>query len=358
MSSKTVYDFSTGRYGVVENGSGPGRRSLSIAEALMAGSREDEDELRRALWANAFRVHYQPVVDVRSGDLVGAAARLRWQRPGEIVPAAGFIRLAERSGVVLRLGARVLRTVVMLRAGCGLPLDRGPRISVNLSREELLQPDLATGIETMLKEAALAPELLEIEVPEHALAPGDDEVPRAMRALWEIGVPCTLDNLGSGALDAARLASLPLVSAKVDVPAALRTDETLGACMRTIDHAQSLGITVIAKRVEGYDELELMSWLELGVAQGFAFGEPVPESVFRELVADAQQHAASRNGNGATGNGANGAASNSNGANGNGAALNGNAVNGNAVNGQTADLRSPRLRRRRPARARSNGTAR
>lgn len=354
MSSKTVYDFSTGRYGVVENGSGPGRRSRSIADALMAGSREDEEELRRGLWLNAFRVHYQPVVDVGSGDLVGAEALLRWQRQAELLPASAFIRMAERTGIVLRLGARVLRAAIMLRASCGLPLDRGPRISVNLSRDELLQPDLVPGVSALLREAGLAPELLEIEVSEHSFSPSDDEVPSAMRALWEIGVPCTLDDLGSGSLGPAALGTLPLVAAKVDLPTALRTDETLGACVRTIDHAQSLGITVVAKRVEGYDELELMTWLELGVAQGFAFGAPAPEAVFREVVADALAHVAASNGNGAH---ANGAATNGNGANGH--AVNGNGVNGNGANGNghIADLRSPRLRQRRPARARRNGSA-
>ena len=153
-------------------------------------------------------------------------------------------------------------------------------------------------------------------------------------------MPCTLDDLGSGALDPAMLASLPLVAAKVDLPAALRTDETLGACVRTIDHAQSLGIAVVAKRVEGYDEPELMSWLELGFAQGFAFGKPAPEAAFRELVADVSPavHGPSNgDGNGST--------------NANGRAP------ANGRNGNAQKLRSPRGRARRPARARRNDSS-
>ncbi|MDA1061387.1 MAG: EAL domain-containing protein [Chloroflexi bacterium] len=348
MPTKTVYDFSTGRYGVVENGSGPGHRAPSVAAALLAGSREEEQELRRGLAVNAFEVYYQPVIDVRRGDLVGAEALLRWQHDAELVPAESFIRTAERSGVVLRLGTRVLRAATMLRAGCGLPLDRGPHISVNLSRDELLQPDLIANVQAALRDVALAPELLAIEVSEHTLAGAPQEITAAMRALWEIGVPCTLDDLGSGALDPAMLASLPLVSAKVDLPTALRTDATLGACMRTIDQAQALGIVVIAKRVEGFDELELMSWLELGFAQGFAFGKPAPEAVFRELVASTSpgRHA---NGNG---NGH----SNGNGSNGNGSNGNGHTP-ANGRNGNSEALRSPGARARRPARARRNGAS-
>ena len=344
MPVKTVYDFSTGRYGVVENGSGPGRRAHNVADALMAGSREDEEELRRGLSLNAFQVHYQPVVDIRRGDLVGAEALLRWRRGAELVPAASFIRIAERSGVVLRLGTRVLRAATMLRGSCGLPLDRGPRISVNLSRLELLQPELIANVQAALEDAALAPELLEIEVSEHVLAAGPRDVAKNMQALWEIGVPCTLDDLGSGALDPALLASLPLVAAKVDLPTALRTDETLGACMRTIDHAQSLGIAVVAKRVEGYDELELMSWLELGFAQGFAFGKPAPEAAFRELVADVSPavHGPS-NGNGST--------------NRNGSSSGNGRAPANGRNGSSEELRSPGRRVRRPARARRNGSS-
>ena len=357
MPAKTVYDFSTGRYGVVENGSGAGRRSHSVADALSASSREDERELRRGLSLDAFQVHYQPVIDVRRGDLAGAEALLRWRRGAELVPAASFIRLAERSGIVARLGTRVLRAATLLRAGCGLPLDRGPRISVNLSQDELLRPELSASVQAALEDAALAPELLEIEVSERALAAAPEEVARAMRALWEIGVPCTLDDLGSGALDSALLASLPLVAAKVDLPTALRTDTTLGACVRTIDQAQSLGITVIAKRVEGYDELELMSWLELGFAQGFAFGKPAPEGVFRELVAEMSPAGQGpSNGNGATGRGANGNGATGHGANGSGANGNGRApANGRAAS--TEQLRSPRGRARRPARARRNGSS-
>ena len=340
MPVKTVYDFSTGRYGVVENGSGPGRRAHNVAGALMAGNRGDEEELRRGLSLNAFQVHYQPVVDVRSGDLVGAEALLRWRRGAELVPAASFIRIAERSGVVLRLGTRVLRAATMLRGGCGLPLDRGPRISVNLSRVELLQPELIANVQAALENAALAPELLEIEVSERVLAAGPRDVAKTMQALWEIGVPCTLDDLGSGALDPA----LPLVAAKVDLPTALRTDETLGACMRTIDHAQSLGIAVVGKRVEGYDELELMSWLELGFAQGFAFGKPASEAAFRELVADVSPavHGPSNGNDSTSGDGS---------TSGNGHAP------ANGRNGSSEELRTPGRRVRRPARARRNGSS-
>ena len=301
MSVRTIFDLRSGKYGVTEDVDGTGRGSR-LADALMAGSREEEHALRQALWRRQFTVHYQPVIDVGSGALVGAEALLRWPRGDTIVPAERIIGLAERSGLVLRLGASVLHSVAAFRAASGLPTDGGLRFGINVSSTELLHPDFVGTVREVLEMTALAPEALEIEVSERTVAEAEPHATATMGALWELGVACTLDDLGSSSLSGERLRALPILSAKVDLPSALRTEEALSSHMRAIDLAQSLGITVIAKRVARYDELELLSWLELTRAQGFAFGAPVPATVFRGLLVDAGLIPA-RRANGAAPNG-------------------------------------------------------
>ena len=242
------------------------------------------------------------MVDVGSGALVGAEALLRWPRGDTIVPAERIIGLAERSGLVLRLGASVLHSVAAFRAASGLPTDGGLRFGINVSSTELLHPDFVGTVREVLEMTALAPKALEIEVSERTVAEAELHTTATMEALWEFGVACTLDDLGSSSLSGERLRALPILSAKVDLPSALRTEETLSSHIRAIDLAQSLGITVIAKRVARYDELELLSWLELTRAQGFAFGAPVPATVFRWMLVDAGLIPA-RRANGAAPNG-------------------------------------------------------
>jgi EAL domain-containing protein (putative c-di-GMP-specific phosphodiesterase class I) len=195
--------------------------------------------------------------------------------------------MAERSGLVLGMGERIQRMALSFRAHCGLPADGGLMISVNLSERELLDPSLAPRLHESLQTLALAPEVLLCEIPERVIAEHPDRTAAAMGALWDVGIACVLDDLGSGALAPSVLRSLPLVAAKVDIVAAQRTEETLSSQMRTIDLATSLGITVIGKRVARYQDLELLTWLDLNFAQGHAFGAPAPAGVFQGMLVDA-----------------------------------------------------------------------
>ena len=288
MSVRTLYDAELGQFGQTEGVFDPTRGGSSrFRDALSAGTREESDDLHRAMLEHQFSVYYQPVIEVASGRLVGAEALLRWHRNGEILPAERFLRLAERSGLVLRLGARVFRDVAAFHARAGLPAHGGLRISVNLSLTELLHPHFRETILEALRRSGRTPGMIEVEVSEKDLARDPVAVSTAVERLWDAGIGCTLDDLGASVLGDSHLLALPLVATKVDVPSALRTEESLSAHARMIQRAHALDIPVVAKRVSTYDHLELLTWLEISRAQGEALGAPAPASVLRGLLQDA-----------------------------------------------------------------------
>ena len=288
MSVRTLYDVEFGQFGQTEGVFDPTRGGSSrFRDALSAGSREESDDMHRAMLEHQFSVYYQPVIEVASGRLVGAEALLRWHRDGEILPAERFLRLAERSGLVLRLGARVFRDVAAFHARAGLPAHGGLRISVNLSLAELLHPHICKTILEALRRSGRTPGMIEVEVSEKDLARDPAAVSTAVERLWDAGIGCTLDDLGASVLGDSHLLALPLVATKVDIPSALRTEESLSAHARMIQRAHALDIPVVAKRVSTYDHLELLTWLEISRAQGEALGAPAPATILRGLLQDA-----------------------------------------------------------------------
>ncbi len=250
---------------------------------------EQERELRRALSRSELRVHYQPLVRFASSEVVGFEALVRWEHPRQgLLSPPEFLEGACRSGLVLQLGAFVLREACAEAARWAGECSGRPSlaVSVNLSLAELAAPDLVTVVRNALRDAELDPSLLVLEVQERALTGARDRLVGALHEISSLGVRIAIDDFsGPSALGA--LKPLPVDTVKIDRALVERLEhDPHGAA--TVEAAvalgHSLGLTVTAKGVEHAAQLNALRMLGCDVGQGFYFARPQPAEVVRALV--------------------------------------------------------------------------
>jgi diguanylate cyclase (GGDEF)-like protein/PAS domain S-box-containing protein len=248
------------------------------------------EDLRAALESESLSVHYQPVVDVQTGSIVGAEALARWQHPtrGWIGPTT-FIPLAEEIGVVDRIDHWVLRQACAQGSAwiaAGLPTLR---MAVNLSGRDLDKPDLVASVTATLAETAFPAGNLELELTE-GVAIAESEAARiTLENLKALGVHLAIDDFGTGYSALARLRELPFDRLKVDktfVDELSMNQDGSSLVDSILDMARVLGLEVVAEGVETADQAEFLRLRSCGYAQGFLFSRPVEASAFATLLAE------------------------------------------------------------------------
>lgn len=249
--------------------------------------------MRQALVAGRFRLHYQPQVDVYSGEIVGAEALVRWRDPelGEVTPAE-LIPVAERSGFIVALGAWVLRQAVQQAA---LWRDKGYRllVSVNVSALQFQQPDFVQSVATALAEFALEPQCIELELTESILIQDAQEAMQRLQGLSKLGVKLAIDDFGTGYSSLAYLKRFPIGRLKIDrsFVKGLPSDESDAGIVRAIANmARALRLELIAEGVETEAQLQFMKQLGCQQFQGF-IKSPALDVVSFESMMDAARPA-------------------------------------------------------------------
>jgi diguanylate cyclase (GGDEF)-like protein len=260
-----------------------GRRVELFDTIMQVRARERlelETGLHGALARREFSVAYQPQVDLRSGRVIGAEALLRWSYRGRPVPPAEFIPVAEDTGLIVPIGAWVLRTACAVAARQSR-LMPGFRMGVNLSARQLADPRLTEQVARALTTTALPPRQLCLEVTETTLM---DDAPAALatlRTVHELGVTFAIDDFGTGYSSLLYLKRLPVSALKIDT-AFVRglgrdaDDEAIVASTIQLGHA--LGRRVIGEGVETQGQQAHLEALGCRYAQGFRFGHPGPLS--------------------------------------------------------------------------------
>ncbi len=247
-------------------------------------------DIKGAVERGEFVLHYQPLVDLASGEIVGVEALLRWLHPtlGLISPSE-FIPLAESTGVIIPLGEFVLREACQqarawqrARPG-GAPLG----LSVNVSGVQLQHPGLVASVSLALEDAELAPELLTLEVTESVLAHETDDMVRRLRQLKGLGLRIAIDDFGTGFSSLAYLRRFPVDTVKIDKSFidGIAEDPTELALVRAIVRlAHSLKMTTIAEGVELEAQVRRLTKLGCDQAQGFHFARPLDAHAATALV--------------------------------------------------------------------------
>lgn len=247
-----------------------------------------EAELRRAIDQGELRVHYQPRALLSDGGIAGAEALVRWQHPVRgMVPPSDFIPLAEQSGLILPLGAWVLREVCrQLRVwqDAGLP----PLVvAVNLSPRQFREARLVEQIRASLDEFGLKPSMLGLEITESTVIDNLDDAARKLRALKEIGLVLSLDDFGTGHSSLSRLRELPIDHLKIDQSFVrkLTSDPSDAAiCRSIIDLAHNLKLTVIAEGVETEGQANFLRQHRCDEIQGYYFSRPLAPQSMTEML--------------------------------------------------------------------------
>ncbi|MNF76674.1 Cyclic di-GMP phosphodiesterase Gmr [compost metagenome] len=252
-------------------------------EELTAHARqrvETASDLRRALEQDELRVFYQPVHDLKTCRLIGVEALVRWEHPQRgLVPPAQFIPVAERTGLIARIDAWVMRQACQQmcqwqQAGVVLSF-----VAVNVSSRLFAGRELYQQVAQILRETGLDPACLELEVTESAVMEDPEVALEQMHRLRELGVQLAIDDFGTGYSSLLRLKRLPVQKLKIDqgFVAGLPRDEDDAAIVRVIIAlAQSMGLQVQAEGIEQVEQAAFLLEHGSDLGQGYWFGRPVP----------------------------------------------------------------------------------
>lgn len=247
-----------------------------------------ESNLRAALERSEFLVQYQPQVAIHDFHLVGMEALVRWQHPtlGLLYPKE-FITLAEESGLIVSLGAWVLRTACSQSKAwqdAGLtPL----LLSVNFSARQFQQPTFIADVAAILKETNLDPRWLELELTESSIMRNPDEAIEKLHELKLMGIKVSIDDFGTGYSSLNYLKRFPIDTLKIDRAfvsdvCSDRHDTAIVQAIINLGHA--LDLTVVAEGVETKEQLQYLSALGCDIVQGFLFSKALTAAGFEELL--------------------------------------------------------------------------
>lgn len=248
-------------------------------------------QLCRAIEHNELLLHYMPKVDLRSGEVVGVEALVRWQHPdrGLISPAL-FMPLAEQTDLIKPLTIWVLNSALgqhrsWLDAGLNIP------VAVNLSARLMLDPHLVEIVGDALRAWDLEPSALELELTETAFLDLHERVLEVFAALDAMGIRLAIDDFGTGYSSLAYLKSLPVREIKIDqsfVRDMARDESDLMIVRSTIQLGHSLGRELVAEGVEGEDAFKILSRMGCDLGQGYLWSAPLPADEFSRWVAHFQ----------------------------------------------------------------------
>lgn len=249
------------------------------------------NSLHRAIDRNEIRVFYQPLVNLKSGKIIGAEALARWQHPdlGLIMPSK-FIPVAEKTGLILRLSEVILYSVCeQMRSWRESGIDYG-FIAVNLSGQHF-RPDnnLIELISKVLQETGTEPDNLEIELTESIIMQNAEFTIQVLSQLQSIGVKVAIDDFGTGYSSLSYLKHFPVNILKIDRCfiqdiTTDRHDATISLAI--IDLAHSLSLQVIAEGVETAEQIQFLKEHDCDQIQGYFFSPPLPASEFEKILID------------------------------------------------------------------------
>jgi diguanylate cyclase (GGDEF)-like protein/PAS domain S-box-containing protein len=245
--------------------------------------------LHRALERGEFELHYQPILELETGRVIGFEALVRWRHPerGLVMPLE-FIGLAEETGLIVPIGAWVLETACVQVASwqAARPDDQPLSISVNVSPRQLAEPSFPEQLEQVLGHSGIRPGTLWLEITETTLMHDTESAGSALRALRTQGIHLAVDDFGTGYSSLSHLKRFPIEALKIDqsfIRGLADNAEDAAIVTAVISLAHALGLSSTAEGVETPEQLAELRTLGCELAQGNLFAQPQPATLAGEL---------------------------------------------------------------------------
>ena len=269
-----------------------GRGALRFFSAEMGNRAKErlslEADLRRAIEKNELRLHYQPQVDLVSGEIIGVEALIRWLHPQRgLISPGDFIPLAEENGYITRLGEWVLSEACAQFARWQSDDLRLQHVAVNVSSLQLAQDGFATTVSGIIKQAGIRPDQLEIELTESCVMLDRKKSVQCLCDLRALGVRLSIDDFGTGYSSLAYLQELDVHKLKIDITfvSAMTTNTNNASIVKAIIAlGHSLGLEVIAEGVEDAGQARYLRFLNCNSFQGYWVSPPVDAEQLANLV--------------------------------------------------------------------------
>ena len=248
-----------------------------------------EAELRLALGRDELVLHYQPKIDVASGDMTSVEALVRWNHPQRgMVPPGDFIPLAEDRGLIVPLGRWVIQAACRqirdwrVAGACPVP------VAVNLSARQFASDSLVDDLVDAMRQYGVSPAELEVELTESALMAEPERASDVLRELSAMGMRIAIDDFGTGYSSLSYLKRFPAQTVKIDrsfISGLPADNDDTAITQAVIAMAHSLGLTVVAEGVETEDQMQVLRRLGCDEAQGYLLGRPMPAAdLLRRLL--------------------------------------------------------------------------
>lgn len=250
-----------------------------------------ENELFKAIEKEQLLLYYQPKIDLRTGNITGMEALVRWKHPRlGLVPPNDFIPLAERSGIIHSIGYWVVRTACLQNRMWRKKGYGDISIAVNLSSIQFQSKDFSSKLLNLVKESGVPPESLELEITESVVMQNVDSAVRTMNEFSNAGIRISLDDFGTGYSSLSCLKRFPVNKLKIDrtfITDIVNNTADASLVSSIIAMAHGMGLSVIAEGVETDSQLHFLQGLNCDEIQGYLISRPVPRQDSEKLFNNA-----------------------------------------------------------------------
>jgi diguanylate cyclase (GGDEF)-like protein len=247
-----------------------------------------ENDLRRAIERQEFRVFYQPIISLQTDQIAGFEALVRWEHPERgVVSPDEFIPLSEETGLIMEIGHWVLHEACRQMYEWQESLQRPLMLSVNLSGKQFIQPNLIGQIKSILHETNFDPRWLRLEITESVVMENAEAATSMLHQLRDLGAHLSIDDFGTGYSSLSYLHRFPVTTLKIDRSFIGRMgegDENSEIVRTIMTLANNLGMEVVAEGVETEEQLAQLRALKCEYGQGYLFSRPVNAEMARMMI--------------------------------------------------------------------------
>jgi diguanylate cyclase (GGDEF)-like protein len=291
LAEALLHQAATGMYAAKVAGRNRWKRSEVVDDDSALDEIRLLGEIRTAIASDQLRLEYQPQLDLRTGRLHGLEALVRWDHPERgVVAPAGFIDVAEKSGLISQIGLWACGAAIAQAAELNGHAAGPVQMSVNISARQLGEAQFADAVLALLRTGSLDPGLLTLELTETGLVTDAPQMHQNLRELHDHGVKLSIDDFGTGHASFAYLNDFPIDEIKIDrsyVDGLDSSPESAAIVTSCIELAHALSVTVVAEGVETAAQLSRLTELDCDIAQGYLYSRPLRAEALHALLAEA-----------------------------------------------------------------------